>query len=153
MSDGLNTDGLDKLLKALSGKLPKVKVGILGGKNARTGKVPSNAMVGAAHEFGSPARNLPQRSFLRMPITTQFKKYFKNAGLLEKETVERIMRVGDILGLLERIGILGETIVQDAFDSNGFGQWKPLSPGYENNTGNTLVDTTQLRNSITSRVD
>jgi hypothetical protein len=47
----LNTKGLDQLLKALKGKMPRARVGILGDKVTRSATEmkagPSNAEIGA----------------------------------------------------------------------------------------------------------
>ncbi len=51
-------------------------------------------------------------------------------------------------------GIMAENIVQDAFDTAGFGKWQPLAPGTLElkETKTILVETTQLRKSIISKV-
>ena len=49
------------------------------------------------------------------------------------------------------MGAVGESIVQDAFSTGGFGKWKP-SRMENKQTKQTLVETQQLRNSITSDV-
>lgn len=143
-----NTDGLDKLLKALK-KPPSIKVGILGSKDSRSGKENSNATVGAAHEFGTT--KLPQRSFLRVPLTDNLSSYLEKAGLLDKKVIDDAIKTGSITKLLKQIAIVAETIVLDAFDSTGFGKWKPSNMTKKKNA-QTLVETQQLRNSITSEV-
>ena len=146
-----NSDGLDQLMKAFKGDLPKVRVGVLAGaKTSRNDGKPTNAEVGAAHEYGTS--KMPRRSFLRVPITDNLQKYLKASGLLDKKTLKRVIEEGSVREWMKQIGIVCERIVQEAFASGGFGKWKPLSPGYENETGQILMDTRQLRNSITSVV-
>jgi phage gpG-like protein len=156
-SDEIKVEGLEKLLKALRAKPPVARVGILGASN-RTPKegeksAPSNALVGAVHEFGSPIRGIPARSFLRMPLTENLTKEIENSGALDKEVLEDVIKSGTIVPWLRKITIIAEGIVLEAFDTGGYGQWKPWkNRNYTNNTGMLLVDTQQLRNSISSEV-
>ncbi len=153
MSDdtiSINTKGLDQLLKALKGKLPVVQVGVLGDKNRRTtADGVSNATVGAAHEFGTT--KLPIRSFLRMPITENLRKYLEKSGFFKPDVLKQVMVAGSIKAWMEKIGVVAETVVADAFASGGFGKWKPSNMANKKNH-QTLIETQQLRNSITSRV-
>lgn len=147
----LNVEGLDHLLKALKAKPPIVRVGILGDKNARSGKSHSNATVGAAHEFGTT--KIPQRSFLRIPLTEKLQSYMESSGALDKATMAEVIRQGSVVPWLRKIAILSEKIVADAFATGGFGKWQSWkNPNYQNNTGQLLIDSQQLRNSITSEV-
>lgn len=151
MSDDvtLKVDGLDKLLKALKSKPPVARVGILGSKNARSGKENSNATVGAAHEFGTS--KLPMRSFLRVPLTDNLQKYMEKSGLLDKEAMELVIKQGSLVPWIKKVAIIGESIVLDAFSSGGFGKWKPSNMD-KKLVKMTLVETQQLRNAITSEV-
>ncbi len=142
----LDTKGLDKLMKALKGA-PTVKVGILGDGSTRQsgdGKL-TNAGVGAIHELG-------KRSFLRVPIAEHIDQRLKDAGLFNKETLEGLLKSGSLKNVMQKVGIIAEGIVSDAFATGGFGKWPAWSNGYTNNTGMILVDSQQLRNSISSQV-
>lgn len=139
------SEKLDNLLKAFK-KVPTVKVGIMGESDTRSDGL-SNATIGAIHEFGF---GVPMRSFLRMPLIS---------GL--SETIEENLDVkidavadeGSVEPLMRKIGIMSEELVRKAFDTGGNGKWpKWTTPGYTNNTGQLLVDTQQLRDSITSAV-
>lgn len=142
---------LDKFLKSLKGRLPSVQVGILGDKDARTGKAASNATIGAAHEFGTG--KLPQRSFLRVPIAQNLSSYLTKYNAFDKDNLKKVIDEGKLNSWMAQVGFVAEQIVADAFNSGGFGEWPPwITPNYQNNTGMLLVDTQQLRNSITSRV-
>lgn len=146
----LNIKGLNKLISMLKNDA-FVKVGILGDKDSRDEG--SNASIGARHEFGDPTHNLPIRSFLRMPITEKIESELKAAGGFDEQTLKRVMKVGSPEEFLNKIGAIAVSCVQDAFDSGGFGKWPPWSnPNYKNNTGMLLVNTQQLRNSITWEV-
>jgi hypothetical protein len=144
----LNTRGLDKLLKALKGKQPVARVGVLGDKNARK-ESDSNATIGAKHEFGDD--KMPIRSFLRMPITDMMQKYLDKSKAFDKDALKRVIASGSILEWLKKVAITAEAIVADAFDSGGFGKWKPSNMQFKKNH-QTLVETQQLRNSVTSDV-
>lgn len=142
--------GLDQILKALKMAPPVCRVGILGEKDSRSGNQHSNATVGAAHEFGTT--KISQRSFLRIPITENLNKQLESSGALDKDTLSNVIKMGDVKPWLKKIGIEAEKVVQDAFDTGGSGKWPAHARGYTNNTGMLLVDSTQLRNSITSEV-
>lgn len=156
----LNVAGLEKLLKALKPtRTPVARVGILGDKTVRSltdekgGAMPTNAEVGAAHEFGAPARGLAQRSFLRIPISENLQKYMEKSGALDKDVLSKVIKSGSVTPWLKKIAVLAEGIVADAFATEGFGKWASWkNSNYTNNANQILVDTQQLRNSITSEV-
>lgn len=151
MSDdtSLSTKGLDSILKMLKVKAV-IRVGILGDKDSRTDG-PSNSDIGRAHEYGTTT--IAKRSFLREPIFDNLDKKLKEAELLDKETMDKIIKKSSPIDILIKLGIIAEGIVAEGFDTGGYGKWKEWKkPNYKNNTGQLLVDTTQLRNSITSQV-
>jgi hypothetical protein len=152
----INTKGLDQLIRALGKRAPVARVGVLGAKASRAtppqgglGGTKSNAEIGAAHEFGTS--KLPIRSFLRMPISEKLESYLESSGAFGKETLNEVMRSGSIVPWLTKVGIVAESIVADAFSSGGFGKWQPSNMKYKKNA-QTLVETQQLRNSITSDI-
>lgn len=160
MSDAakIKTPGLDKIIKALGVKAPKARVGILGddsirgageGNTQKKQSGPTNAEIGAAHEYGTS--ELPQRSFLRVPISEHLAKRLEQAGLTDKDTLKQVIAQGSLLPWLKKVAIEAEGIVAEAFDTGGFGKWKPSNMDNKKNH-QTLVETQQLRNSITSEV-
>lgn len=150
MSDvTLDIKNLEQLLKALKGKIPIARVGILGDKNPRTGGGAGNATIGAAHEFGTST--LPERSFLRVPISDQLSKRLESSGAFDKDVLAEVIKLGNITPWLKKVAVLAEGIVADAFDSGGFGKWPPSDMRRKQNQ-QTLIETQQLRNSITSEV-
>lgn len=153
MSDEINLKGLDQLLKALKAKPPKVRVGVLGKKAGRTSGAETNASIGVRHELGI---GVPQRSFLRMPISDNLEKRMEKSGALNRDVLAQVIKLGSITPWMRKIATLAETIVLDAFDTGGFGKWSawknPAERAKHSNAGMLLVDTTQLRNSITSEV-
>lgn len=151
MSEGpeLNTHGLDQLLKLLKAKPPVARVGILGGKTSRSSGGRSNAEIGAAHEFGTS--QLPQRSFLRIPISDNLQKAMEEAGAFDENTTKEVLAAGTVVPWLKKIAIIAEGIVADAFSTGGFGKWV-VSDMRRKKVAQTLVETQQLRSSITSEV-
>lgn len=149
----LKMDGLEKLIKALKKKPPLARVGILGGKATRgaglSKSAVNNAEVGAFHEFGTS--KLPQRSFLRIPISDNLDKRLQSSGALDKNVLQEVIASGTVIPWLKKVAVIAEGIVADAFDSGGFGKWQPSDMSRKDNH-QTLVETTQLRNSITSEV-
>lgn len=152
----LNIKGLDQILKALKAPPPLARVGILGSKALRHAKkdgpvTQTNASIGAAHEFGTS--KLPMRSFLRVPISDNLEKEMETSGLLDEKAAEEVIKQGSVLPWLQKVAIQAEAIVLGAFDTGGYGKWAPWkNPNHKSNANMILVDTQQLRNSITSEV-
>lgn len=142
--------GLKKFIKSL-GELNglTVKVGVLKGHNARNDKQ-TNAGVGLVHEFGSFTKHIPERSFLKMPLTTHQQEVIKAA----KAGIEHNLVEGTVREKMVQIGTAAEKVVDDAFDSGGFGMWQPISKATEDrkNSAAILIDSGELRKSISSEV-
>jgi hypothetical protein len=158
----LDTDQVERIQQALmAGYI--TRVGILGSKTNRKKTVTTkkglhkagkesapqtNAEIGLQHEKGSLTGRIPRRSFLEMPLVT------KSRGLQAIRTkIWQAFTAGDqtkirLKQAYVELGHMAERIVQAAFESRGFGQW-PIN----SKTGKgTLIDTGQLRRSITSDV-
>lgn len=146
--DKFDTTGLDTLFKVLKENKLTVRVGILAGKNARSGGI-SNATIGAAHEFGTTI--IPRRSFLRMPIYKEMPKELKKLGAFNEKDINQIIKKSSLMDFANKIGVLAVSIILKAFDSGGFGIWKELSPITleKKKIKQILVETHQLRDSIT----
>jgi hypothetical protein len=103
------------------------------------------------HEFGMG--NMPQRSFLRIPISQNLARELENSGAFTPEAAKQVIKQASMVPWLESAAAVALKIVSDAFDTGGFGKWpKWKTKGYKNNANMILVDTQQLRNSITSEV-
>lgn len=162
-----NDQGLEKFFQMLKDKMPYAKVGILGNSEARinvdteTGEIlgnATNAEIGLKHEFGGTtvlpngvSFDLPQRSFLRVPIIENFQKFINQHGAFDRVTFRSIIKEGNFTKWLVKIGTVGEYVVQDAFETGGDGAWPVSNMAYKNNH-QTLVESQQLRNSIWSEV-
>lgn len=132
---------LQKLGDSLKGP-NLVKVGLPKGSNDYPDGT-SLIMVGSVHEFGSPLRGVPQRSYLRSTISEGKKKY---RGVFKK-LAEKITR-GQMSKeqALETLGLLVTTDVKDKITDI-------KAPPLTSRDGNPLVDTGHLRQSITYEVD
>lgn len=163
----MKLDGLENIIGSLTDK-KDVRVGIFGNKENRKEPGPkfntkahtrrmtkktsglTNADLGAIHEFGSKARGIPARSFLRMPIQHEANNIVKE---ISRDSV-KLLAEGKINELLTRLGIIAENAVQLAFTTRGFNQWTAdlMSTIGHKKSGMPLIDTGQLRRSITSKV-
>ena len=144
----INTKGLDQLIKAM-GKVPTARIGILGDNTNRQKNKNTNATVGAAHEFGT--EKLPIRSFLRIPISENMDKYLEKSGAFDTDAIKKVIKESSLFVYWQKIALVGERIVADAFSTGGFGKWKPSDMTHKKNQ-QTLVETKQLRDSIASDV-
>ena len=168
MTVKMNTKGLDGLLKLLKTSKEKARVGIMGSGAAEmhmnadgSSSGATNAKIGAAHEFGvdiiqqrgdkAITISLPERSFLRIPLQDLWYSRLKSSGAFGKNVLDEIIKTKSFTPWLVKAGIVGVSIVQGAFDSGGYGKWKPSNMKRKKNK-QTLVETQQLRNSVISEV-
>lgn len=147
MSAGGSTDIITEIkkytdtIKDITSK--RADVGIFSTHKERNdGK--SNVKIGEAHEFGDPKHNLPKRSFLLKPIAD---------GTLDSN----IRKVDFTLDkdLLSRVATAYLDSVLEEFDTNGKGEWRPLSQETlhrkKQNLDKILTETEQLRHSLSKR--
>lgn len=111
---------LEKLIKGLKEK-HSVDIGVF--KDAKTPDGKQVAEYGAYNEFGSIVvkDRPPKRSFIRMPIEQKQEKietYVSGKAQGHLET-------GDVKAIFQDIGIACESVIQEAFDTSGFGTWAP----------------------------
>lgn len=128
-----------------------VKVGVLGRKtNRKQDGAITNAELGAIQEFGSYSNNIPARSWLRMPIHKESETIARDAGRGAKDMVKQ----GNMVGVLKRLGIACEAAIQRAFASQGYGSWRPNKPATIRRKGSAspLIDKGELRRSVSSTV-
>lgn len=132
-------------------KIPKVKVGILGSGSDRddNGEL-TNASIGAIHELGL---GNPVRSFLRAPLINHYSKFLKKSGFFKNgEEIRESLENSSLKPLFEKMAVVAENVVDEAFQTGGFGEWKPSDMSKKKNN-QTLVESQQLRDSITSEVN
>ena len=147
-----NLKGLDNLEKAIKNKL-ETRVGILGSSPNR-GESATNADIGLTHEMGVVSKNIPARSWLRMPLEEKAKE-ISNKVLKNKQVIAAEMAGGDMEKMYEVIGLAAEVAIQEAFESRGFGKWADLSQKTITAKGSDspLIDTGQLREAVMSQVE
>lgn len=140
---------LDKLVANL-GKSHFVDVGILGDNAGKTeGGGATVAMIGAVAEFGTIDGHVPMRSIIRMPLQTHQAQIQKAV----EPRMQKHLETGDVKGIFVDIGIAAEGVIQDAFDTHGFGTWKPNAESTIEQKGSDSpnIDKGLLRKSISSK--
>lgn len=135
------TKELEKLAVSLRGP-DLVKVGLPKGANDYPDGT-SVTMVGAIHEFGSPARNIPQRSFLRATVEAGRRKYRQLFKKLSEKIVDGKITKKEALGI---IGLQVQGDVQERITDG-------IDPELKSREGTPLIDTGHLRQSITFEVE
>lgn len=164
-----NIDGLEEVIKALKNvEKYKVRVGILGSQATSTHKNSSltNAELGAIHEQPEhDGTKIPRRSFLEDPLK---EKLGAEIQKLKKNIFKMFIIKNDPAAFYNALSVRAVEIVRNAFMTNGYGQWAPLTKRYEKRrvnkvkgkkkreqywlNYNILVDTGQLWRSISSKV-
>ena len=137
----IDSSKLEGLIKKFSGKSPIGKLGILDDAPARTnvtGEQIDNATLGYVHEFGDQGQE--ERSWLRASLMGHFPK--------------EIAIPSDVTpkGIVTELCKSGYDAIQGAFDSEGYGAWPP-SYAATSEGRLTLVDTEQLRESVSYKVE
>jgi len=102
------------------------------------------AEVGTYQEYGL---GVPRRSFLRMPFKVKEKEIKK----VLKIGYKSVLKGSDTIVTLNKIGIVVQNIVKDAFKTSGYGTWKPLKKSTikEKKSSKILIDTGRLVQSVT----
>lgn len=147
----IDLSGLQQLDKFLSSQ-KQAHLGIFQSEDARDDKN-SNVAIGAKHEFGSFSENIPQRSWLRMPVKVKANDIAGNTAIAIKNNLTNPKGV-DIVA--KSIGVAGLGVIQEAFDTKGFGQWKPNSPATiaaKGGKNTPLIEKAELRQAVTFSVE
>lgn len=147
----IDMSGFKPIRKAWEDRF-KTRVGILGGKASEShkGTELTNADIGAIHEFGSLSDNIPPRSFLRLPLEAKIGEWINK----NRSRYMELMEQGNVRKFYVGMGFAAKRIINKAFVTSGFGQWAQNKPETVKRKGSSkpLIDTGQLRASITSRV-
>lgn len=131
---------IEKISKSMKGAT-SVKVGLPKGSNEYPDGT-SVIMVGTVHEFGSPSRGIPQRSYLRSTVVTKRREYKTLFRKLSKRIVKGSMTAKKALSI---IGLQVQTDVREKITDI-------KSPPLKSRRGNPLIDTGHLRQSIIFKV-
>lgn len=150
----VNLKALDALRSLFDGE-KEVRVGIMGSDVPRPeddGQI-NNAELGMVQEFGSITNNIPSRSFLRMPISTKQKQIaeqvVKGRGKIEEGIAD-----GNADAAYDVLAVAAEAVVQQAFETGGYGKWQQNKPDTIKRKGSSapLIDSGELRSKVTSKV-
>lgn len=132
---------LEKINKSIAADPKKVQVGLPKGSNNYPDGT-SVIMVGAVHEFGSPANNVPQRSYLRSTMQNNRRKY---KALFKKMAKNALTGKEKTKNGLSKLGLIVTTDVKDKITDLS-------EPPLRSRSGNPLVDTGHLRQAITYEI-
>jgi len=103
--------------------------------------------------------HIPARSFLQMPLSRKNAIIKELKNQLDTKDVDYIVKyfikTGDMRTLATMLGLSAKEIVLQAFETEGFGQWKPNSPFTVAMKGSSkpLLDTGELRQKIDFEVE
>lgn len=105
--------------------------------------------IGMIHEFGVPEKNIPRRSFIRVPIENNIKEITKLIENNHRLVSENAMSAKTAL---DRIGIKAQNTIKESFRNN---DWKANSRATVKRKGSSrpLIDTGQLIGSISYIVE
>jgi hypothetical protein len=120
-------------------------------RSADPGRISDNPSLGAIHEFGNTAKKIPERSWLRMPLTLKLGDAIRLREATDWISALRKSGAKRVLGFL---GALGEDVVQEAFATRGWGAWPSLQPATIRKKGSSaiLIESSQMRKAVSSRV-
>lgn len=124
-----NDDGLKNVISALKQDY-FLRVGIIGSKASTTHKKSklTNAELGTIHEFGSAdGKRPPRRSFLEDSLKFKLKFNEERLKVLRESLFKNFFVKNAPQQFLTELGAKCLLIIQEGFDTNGFGLWKPLS--------------------------
>jgi len=123
-----------------------ITVGIHGEQGERKeGDPATNVLIGSVHEFGSPSRGIPQRSFIRSTMDEERERI----GTLTAKAMDRV--ASGQLSAAQALGAVGQfaqTKIQQKITKL---REPPNAPATiaQKGSSNPLIDTGQMRASIT----
>jgi hypothetical protein len=149
--DTTKLDALVHRLKAAAGKT--VRVGILADapKDAPEGEAPSSLSlieVAMVHEFGAPAANIPQRSFIRATVD---ERRADIDAMLAKQAQRIVAGAVDASVALDQVGLKIVGWVQQAIKKGIAPALAPRTVARKKSS-KPLIDTGQLRSAIKHEV-
>jgi hypothetical protein len=131
---------------------PHTKERVAAGKGkvkTRTGRGLTIAQIGAIHEYGAPGASIPSRPFLHPALregTPELQRLTKillfevQSGSITKEIA------------LERLGLLGQRLVQQKIRRGEFAELQPKTIARKKSS-KPLIDTGQMIQSVTFAVE
>ena len=126
-----NLDGMDELIKSLNDGY-FLRVGIIGSKatathDQKSGK--TTAKIGTFHEFGSQKvkDHPPRRSFLEDSLKFKIDFNTQQMQQIKKDMFKYVFQEKTPKKFLASLGAECLRAIKEAFETNGFGKWKPLA--------------------------
>lgn len=131
----------------------RTQVGLLretAGRVSDPGRISENPSLGFVHEFGDPEHNIPERSFIRMPLMTQLGRIILARGT----SWLYLLRTRGAKRTLAFLGAVAEDVIQEGFATRGFGNWPELSriTIRRKKSSAILIESAQMRKAVTYRV-
>lgn len=138
--------GLQALSNRFLAERRRVLVGVPAGKQEKDGT--PIALIAAVHEFGSPERGIPERSFLRAGILSNLQQLIAINAASIRQIASGSMTM---VSALNRLGLFAAGAVQKQIAE---GDYTPLRPATIARKGSSkpLIDTASLRQSITYQI-
>ena len=98
---------------------------------------------------------ISEYNFVKSGLIERLANYLVSKKAFSKQAVDEAIKEGTLLELAKKVGVVAEEVIQEAFATRGFGKWKANKPSTIARKGSDspLIDTGQLRRSITSKVD
>ena len=163
----LNLSALEDMKRAV-GDTYRARVGVLGGAARQNALLKSkgfkaargaskgdqsisNAELMLLMIFGVLSRNIPALEPLFTPIIKHRRELMQSLG---SGAMRAAFQAGDYEKMFKLLGIAGEAIVQQAFETSGDGTWAPNAPSTiaAKESSQPLIDTAQMRKSVSSDV-
>lgn len=139
----------------------RVQVGLFADTASRTaepGRIASNPHLGAVHEFGlsysvlgnGATITIPERSWLRMPLSMYLGPEIEAKG----ESWIWLIITRGAKRTLSHLGAIAEDVIQEAFNTAGWGAWPSLAKITKDRKGNAriLIESSQMREAVSSRI-
>lgn len=136
-------------MKAVKAPAYHVEVGVFGDAR-REGEAATNAEIALVHEYGSPSRGIPERSFLRASIDLHRADYRAFLAAAARKLLDK--GSSDMQQVFELLGLKAAADVKNLMRLPGY--FVPNTPETMRRKGSSqpLIDTGQLISSVGFRV-
>lgn len=143
---------IEKTVKAFGGR--EVAVGVLSDAGTHAESGADMVVIAAANEFGAPSVNVPERSYIRSTVDAKRRTYGRVLNELSKHAIGNAAvskRSGSADRQLRKFALLVQSDIQHTMVRL---QEPPNEPSTiaRKGSSNPLIDTSQLKNSITGVV-
>lgn len=158
---------LEDIARAIGGSM-RTRVGVIGSQAAQNhqlregagkkflvnraqGETLTNATLMLIMMMGSLSRKIPPRDPLLQPIISHRRELIRK---LQSGKMRTAFEAKDYELMFALLGVAAEAIVQEAFETGGFGLWQKNAQSTIDAKGSSapLINTAQLRKSVSSDV-